>query len=221
MKIHCETERQYRRLLGRVDAWFSGCLEAGGTALSCRGGCSACCRGLFDITLLDAVLLKNAFAALIASTQEEVLQKCSLRLAELQQRWPTLQPPYLLNNLPDDQWTDMPDDETPCPLLDTQGRCLVYASRPLTCRLHGLPNIDHSGEDFDGTICTLHKGSPFDLPEDLLKWRFREAFGEEIAIFRRFTKQLTGTSYSELDTFIPLALLADYDQVNWDKLKAR
>jgi len=55
MKISREIEREYRSLLGGVDAWFSRCLEAGGTAFSCRGGCSACCRGLFDITLLDAV----------------------------------------------------------------------------------------------------------------------------------------------------------------------
>ena len=220
MKIRREIEREYRRLLGQVDAWFTGCLEAGGTALSCRGGCSACCRGLFDITLLDAFLLKDAFRSLTPAVQEVVLQKCYPRLEELRQRWPGLQPPYLLNSLPDHQWTEMPDDdETPCPLLDTEGFCLVYNSRPLTCRLHGLPNIDRSGEDFEGTTCTLHKGSPLELPEDILRWRFREVFNEEIAIFRKFTKQLTGRSYSELDTFIPLALLADYDKADWQRLK--
>ena len=220
MKIRRDIEREYRRLLGQVDAWFTGCLEAGGTALSCRGGCSACCRGLFDITLLDAFLLKDAFRSLTPAVQEVVLQKCYPRLEELRQRWPGLQPPYLLNSLPDHEWTEMPDDdETPCPLLDTEGFCLVYNSRPLTCRLHGLPNIDHSGEDFEGTTCTLHKGSPLDLPEDILRWRFRDVFNEEIAIFRKFTKQLTGRSYSELDTFIPLALLADYDKADWQRLK--
>lgn len=216
MKVSREIERGYRRLLGQVDAWFNRCLEAGGTALSCRGGCSACCRGLFDITLLDAVLLKDAFTFLTPATQDEVLQKCYPRLEELQNRWPDLRHPYLLNDLPDHEWTEMPeDDETPCPLLDAEGFCLVYNARPLTCRLHGLPNIDCSGEDFEGTTCTLHKGSPLDLPEDILRWRFRDVFNEEIAIFRKFTEQLTGTAYSEIDTFIPLALLADYDNVDW------
>ena len=83
------------------------------------------------------------------------------------------------------------------------------------CRLHGLPNIDYSGEDFDGTICTLHKGNPLDLPGELLQWRFRDIFFEEILIFRKFTKRLTGTAYSEFDTFIPLALLANYEAVDW------
>ncbi len=35
-------------------------------------------------------------------------------------------------------------------------------------------------------------------------------------IFRKFTERLTGTAYSEIDTFIPLALLADYDKVDWE-----
>jgi Fe-S-cluster containining protein len=220
MQIVPAIEKQYRSLLGQVDAWFNRCLESGGTALSCRGGCSACCRGLFDITLLDALLLKNAFLSLAPATREGVLQRCHPRLAELRQRWPGLQPPYLLNALPDHEWTEMPeDDETPCPLLDAEGFCLVYNSRPLTCRLHGLPNIDSSGEDFEGTTCTLHKGSPLDLPEEILRWRFRDVFNEEIAIFRKFTEQLTGTAYSEIDTFIPLALLADYDNVDWKNLR--
>lgn len=216
MKIRHDIEKEYRRLLGQVDVWFNRCLQAGGTTLSCQSGCSACCRGLFDITLLDAFLLKQAFAALPSSVRKSVLGQCRPRLTELQRRWPGLRPPYLLNDLPDQEWTDMPeDDEIPCPLLDDQGLCLVYDCRPLTCRLHGLPNIDYSGEDFEGTTCTLHKGSPLDLPEDILRWRFRDAFNEEIAIFRKFTEQLIGTPYSELDTFIPLALLADYDKVDW------
>lgn len=219
MHIDRQTERAYRELLGRVDSWFQNCLDAGGPLFSCRGGCSACCRGLFDITLLDAGLLQNAFASLPGETRAEVLAKCRLRREELQGRWPQLQPPYLLNGLPEDEWTNMPeDDETPCPLLDAEGFCLVYHSRPLTCRLHGLPNIDGSGEDFEGTTCTLHSGNPHELPDEILKAPFRDLFSEELTLFRQFTRQLTGTSWSELDTFIPLALLADYDQVDWRQL---
>jgi hypothetical protein len=79
----------------------------------------------------------------------------------------------------------------------------------MTCRLHGLPNIDLSGEDFSTDICTLHSGDPHVLPDATLRWRFRETFSREIALLRAFTLQLTGEPTSEADTFIPLALL-DY-----------
>ncbi|MCM2266099.1 MAG: YkgJ family cysteine cluster protein [Desulfuromonadales bacterium] len=202
----------YRTLLAEIDAWFESCLQAAppGT-LSCRKGCSACCRGLFDITLLDAFLLREGFAQLPADVQAQVLARCRPRLAELRQRWPELHPPYLLNSLPDNGWTEMPEgDEIPCPLLGNDGLCLVYSFRPMTCRLHGLPNIDLSGEDFSADLCTLHSGNPHTLPADVLRWHFRETFTREFTLLRAFTLQLTGTPTSEADTFIPLALLVDY-----------
>jgi Fe-S-cluster containining protein len=210
----------YRRLLTDVDAWFAACLRAGGSSLACRGGCSACCRALFDITLLDAWLLKEAFAGLPGAVRSRVLDRCRPRLAELRERWPELKHPYLLNALPEDEWAAMAEDDmTPCPLLDDHGCCLVYAARPMTCRLHGLPNIDASGEDFDGTVCTLHAGDPLELPDKVLHWRFREVFAGEVQLFRDFTRQLTGRTWLELDTFIPLALLADYAAVDWRNLR--
>jgi Fe-S-cluster containining protein len=175
---------------------------------------------LFDITLLDAWFLKDAVAALPEVIRLQVLERCKPRLAELRKRWPELKNPYLLNSLPDMAWQEMPEEDlTPCPLLDEKGYCLVYASRPLTCRLHGLPNIDVSGEDFDGTVCTLHPGDPASLPDDILRWRVREIFTREIEFFRHFTLELTGRSWDELDTFIPLALVADYDKVDWRRLQ--
>ena len=210
----------YRQLLAEVDVWFMACLQAGGTTLSCRSGCSSCCRALFDITLLDAWLLKEAFVDLPSDVQKQILSRCRPRLSELRSRWPELSHPYLLNALPKEEWLAMPEeDQTPCPLLDERGYCLVYAARPLVCRLHGLPNIDISGEDYDGTVCTLHAGNPLALPKQILRWRFREAFTREIDLFRGFTRELTGHSWSELDTFIPLALLADYSLVDWRRLK--
>ena len=202
----------YRLLLSEVDAWFTRCLAAAAPGtLACRQGCGACCRGLFDITLLDAFLLKEGFKQLPAATREQVLARCRPRLAELLQRWPQLQPPWLLNTLPDDSWTEMPEaDETRCPLLGDDDLCLVYPFRPMTCRLHGLPNIDLSGEDFSTDLCTLHPGDPHTLPAAILRWQFREVFTREIELFRAFTRELTGTAHAELDTFIPLALLADY-----------
>ena len=214
------TVNAYRQLLTEIDGWFTACLQAGGSIISCRGGCSACCRALFDITLLDAWLLKDAFAALAPDVQAQVLDRCQSRVTELRGRWPKLSHPYLLNALPEEEWLSMPEeDQTPCPLLDENGYCLVYAARPMTCRLHGLPNVDISGEDFEGTICTLHAGNPLKLPEQVIRWRFREVFSQEVGLFQDFARELTGHPWSELDTFIPLALVADYTVVDWHNLK--
>ena len=219
MQKLASTVNAYHQLLNEIDVWFTSCLQAGGSTLSCRGGCSACCRALFDITLLDAWLLKEAFAGLAPDVQTQVLNRCQPRLTELRGRWPKLSHPYLLNAIPEEEWLSMPEeDQTPCPLLDENGYCLVYSARPMTCRLHGLPNVDVSGEDFEGTVCTLHTGNPLKLPEQVIRWRFREVFSQEVDLFQGFTRELTGHPWSELDTFIPLALMADYTVVDWHNL---
>lgn len=203
---------QYRSLLEQIDAWFHRCQQQlGPERIHCRAGCSACCRGLFDITLLDARLLQAGVATLPPLLQQQVRERALARLPELLQRWPDFAPPYLLNRYPDEEWTEMPEDDlTPCPLLGDDGGCLVYPWRPMTCRLHGLPNIDLTGESFSDEWCTLNfvGENPLALPE--LRWSFRSCFEDEIGLFRQFSNQLLGAPVNELDTFIPTALLIDF-----------
>ena len=52
---------RYGALLGEVDVWFQTCSLRYPEQIVCRQGCSSCCRGLFDITLLDALYLKRGF----------------------------------------------------------------------------------------------------------------------------------------------------------------
>jgi len=209
--------RRYKELLEEIDGWFDRCVKRiGPDLISCRRGCSACCRGLFEITLLDARLLQEGFARLPVRIREGVLEKARPRLDELADRWPGFGPPYLLNGLPEEEWENMPEDDmTPCPLLDADGRCLVYAWRPMTCRLHGLPNIDLSGESFADTWCTLNFKDTDPLVREDLRWAFRDNFTREIELFREFTARLTGTPVNEMDTFIPTALFIDFEATDW------
>jgi len=203
---------EYLKLLEEIDAWFTGCAATLGPPLiQCREGCSACCRGLFDITLLDARLLQEGLSRLPRAVQDQVRQRAGQQLAELQQRWPGFEAPFYLNQFPDAEWTEMPEDDmTPCALLGADGRCLVYRFRPQTCRLHGLPNIDLSGESFSNDWCTLNFVGRNPLPLQELRWGFRTAFEAELALFHRFTGRLLGEQLNEWDTFIPTALLIDF-----------
>lgn len=202
---------QYQALLLTVDDWFCRCKESCEGQIHCAAGCSACCRGLFDITLLDAYLLQIGFTQLPKERQATVRGKAEVRLRQLQADWPELRQPYLLNCLPDELWTETPeDDQIPCPLLGEDGGCLVYEYRPMICRTHGLPNIDNSGESFSDLYCTLNFAGidPFSL--DKLRWSFRRVYAQEFDLLALFNQQLIGSPLREADTFIPLALLIDF-----------
>ena len=212
-----ETLKKHKELLAQVDAWFAGSMERYPEKIACRSGCSACCRSLFDITLLDAFYLKLGFDALPAETREKVLDKCRERLRLMREHWPEFDHPYLLNYRPEDEWEPlMPEeDETPCVLLGDDGRCLVYQNRPMTCRLHGIPLVDLSGELMHDDWCTLNfvDEDPFGQPG--IEAPFDAMFREEVALFRDFTGELLGRRMSELDTFIPTALLIDFEEFDW------
>ena len=214
-----EVLKQYRRLLESIDSWFQQAQLQFPQAIQCRLGCSGCCRGFFDITLLDAALVHHGLQQLSPERIESIRTRSSIRLTELQQRWPGFESPFLLNGMPDSEWTEMPEeDETPCPFLDEDGLCLIYHDRPMTCRLHGLPNIDFSGESFSDDFCSLNFTGidPLSLPQ--LRWGFRQAFQQEHDLFSSYTEQLTGRPLKELDTLLPLVPLIDFDRTDWENI---
>jgi Fe-S-cluster containining protein len=206
--------KQYAELLATVDNWFGRCLVSAGGAIACRDGCAGCCRGLFDITFLDACYLQSGFNLLPAGLQAKVLCKCRKRLADIKALWPEFASPYILNLRPEEVWEEiMPEgDDTPCVLLGDDGRCLIYAYRPMTCRLHGIPLVDVGGEIMDDAWCTLNFTNSEPLAMAELRGEFIQLFTDEHALFRAFTKQKLKQWINEVDTVIPTALLIDFDK---------
>ena len=208
---------RYGLLLEEVDEWFAHVSGLAGVGVSCSRGCSACCRGLFDITLLDACYLKKGFEKLDAFARKAALERAGERLHSLQSVWPEFTRPFILNVRPEDEWEGlMPEeDETPCVLLGPDGNCLVYDYRPMTCRLNGLPLVDISGEVFYDEWCTLNSIGKDPLDNENLRWKFRKHFQSELKLFHLFTERLLGRPVNELDTFIPTALLIDFERFDW------
>lgn len=200
---------RYGELLQEVDRWFSDTLAAHPDLIACRPGCSACCRGLFDITVLDALYLQQGVTLLPQEEQQQLRQLAVQRLQALSSICPDYHAPWFLNHLSDQQQeTLMPeDDPTPCILLSAAGECRVYHNRPMTCRLHGIPLFDSDGEPFSDEWCSLNF---IDLdPAQLIDIRhgFRDLFSRELLLFRELTALLYGAPCNELDTLIPAALL--------------
>jgi Fe-S-cluster containining protein len=183
--------------------------------MACTRGCSACCRGLFDITVLDALYLRRGFDQLPEKVRHSVRLKARNRLDALTARWPAFEAPWILNRIPEAEWDAMmpEEDETPCPLLSEQGTCLVYDHRPMTCRLNGIPLIDTSGENLFDEWCTMNfvDTDPMSLPD--LRHPFNDLFAQELLLFRELTRRVLGEAISELDTMIPAAVFIDTGMV--------
>lgn len=206
---------RYAGLLREVDRWFAGCLRRHGGLIECHNGCSACCRGLFDITLLDALHLRRGFELLPDDVRRGVRLKARARLDDLASRWPAFNAPWTLNRIPEEEWDEMmpEEDETPCPLLSDRGACLVYEHRPMTCRLNGIPLIDAGGELLFDEWCSLNFVDADPLALTDLHHPFNDLFAQELLLFRELTRRLLGEALSELDTIIPAAVFIDAETV--------
>lgn len=200
---------RYGLLLHEVDIWFARCLENFRSDITCREGCSACCRGLFDITLLDALYVKRGIDQLEPSLVAGLKKQALLRLDEIRANIPTFTKPWFLDVLPGELVaTMMPeDDQTPCLLLSERGHCRIYSHRPMTCRLHGIPLFDTDGEPFSDEWCTLNFIDVDPEPLVDIRHQFRELFSQELLLFREITRKLYGQPLNEMDTIIPAAVV--------------
>lgn len=136
---------EYRRLLERADAWYRSVQERFPDRVPCGKGCRDCCLGLFDITPADAELLREGMAQAPADVRADIERRARDIVERLRAEFPRLGDDL-------DGWSEREIDElcdrlgpVECPALGPAGECRLYAHRPLTCRLSGIPVVDVSG----------------------------------------------------------------------------
>ena len=120
--------------------------------LSCRPGCTSCCHGVFQISMLDAERLRSGLRELEqhdAASALAIQERAHDLVAAFAASFPGDPATGLLSATDDAAWdrfADLPETDTPCPVLDPRsGQCLLYASRPLTCRVFGPPIQNEAG----------------------------------------------------------------------------
>jgi len=102
-------ETHYAALCAKVDAFFEGVQARHGASMQCASGCFDCCQSGLSVTLVEAAAIARA----LVGAESELLGA----LAESAAR----------------------PVEGRCVALDEEGRCRIYAARPLVCRSHGVP----------------------------------------------------------------------------------
>jgi Fe-S-cluster containining protein len=132
----------YRDVLDELDAWFvRGVAEAGPGVVLCRHGCAACCNGPFDISPADAELVAAAVDRLPPATRSLVQLRAADQVdqyREIHTAWSAPWDPGTIGDRAFDRLCNRLAT-LPCPALGPDGACLIYADRPATCRIIGLP----------------------------------------------------------------------------------
>ena len=139
------------QLVQIVDAVTAQAQLASGAWLACRPGCTQCCHGVFAISHLDALRLRQGLSELTQSDPARaatVLSRARQSVIRLAPEFPGDPATGILaESSPDfDECFNAFANEEPCPALDpATGLCDLYAARPMTCHLFGLPIPSEEG----------------------------------------------------------------------------
>jgi Fe-S-cluster containining protein len=154
----------YEQLLSKVDAWYRSVQEQHPDQVPCTKGCRDCCIGLFDVSLADRDLLREGLAEADPVVRKDIEVRAEELLARLRKLAPDLGDTL-------DGWSagDIDDlcdaaGDVECPVLGREGECRLYAHRPLTCRMSGVPVVDLSGNPVFPEGCAKCTLKPADAP---------------------------------------------------------
>ena len=154
----------YKELLASVDAWYRLVQQARPADVPCTKGCRECCIGLFDVSLADRDLLREGLAQSQPAARRDMESRAAALVARLRELRPNLGD--TLDGMSPGEIDSLCDDagDVECPALGREGECRLYAHRPLTCRMSGVPVVDLSGNAVFPEGCARCTLKPQDTP---------------------------------------------------------
>lgn len=134
--------KKYEALVRQVDAAFEKVNEAYGECVTCKVGCADCCHALFDLTLVEAIYIKNRFDATFADQNRlSIIDKANKVDREVYKIKRQAHKEFEAGRPENEILEEMAKVKMRCPLLDEEDKCALYEARPITCRLYGVPTV--------------------------------------------------------------------------------
>ncbi len=133
---------KYEALVEQVDAAFEKVQKEFSECVSCKIGCSDCCHALFDLTLVEAIYIKNKFDAKFADENRQAYieraDEADRKVYKLKRQ---AHKDFESGKPENEILEEMAQVKMRCPLLDDDDKCAMYENRPITCRLYGVPTV--------------------------------------------------------------------------------
>lgn len=129
---------EYESLVAQIDALFKNVSEKFADEVKCKEGCSDCCHALFDIPLVEALYLNAKFQEVDEKERNKILIE-----ADKADRKANVLKKKISKDAEQSESADIlgrvARERIRCPLLSEVNVCQLYAFRPITCRVYGIP----------------------------------------------------------------------------------
>ena len=134
--------KQYQSLVEQVDAVFQQVKSEYGECVACKVGCADCCHALFDLTLVEAMFIKHQFDKVIPKeARKKIIHRANVADRKVYKLKRAASKAHQEGKSENEILEEMAVQRIRCPLLDEGDKCDLYESRPITCRLYGIPTV--------------------------------------------------------------------------------
>jgi Fe-S-cluster containining protein len=195
----------YGRFLALTSAQFSA--AAGKNRVRCRRGCHECCAsGFFDITLLDALHLRESVRKLAPEVRKKVMDRANEQLDILERKGAFSRKDPLLRSGKAIDSISRRSARMKCPALDDNGACLIYDHRPHICRIFG-PTVRGARRAVHLEGCGYFTR---DIPE--ADFAILSNYQDEDVLLKAMFTKAGRKRKRDVDTIIPAALVLDLEE---------
>ncbi len=140
----------YEGIVAEAETVFDHIAKTYNKEVHCKKACADCCHALFDLSLIEALYINQAFIEDFPFGEDR--SKILTKAAKVDRELTRLKKSYYknikeANPTKEDQAKEIVNKiflqaanaKVPCPLLDSDNLCQMYKKRPITCRIYGVP----------------------------------------------------------------------------------
>jgi Fe-S-cluster containining protein len=133
---------KYKAIVDQADTVFKKVREEHTACVRCKVGCSDCCHALFDLSLVEALYIKAQFDRFFkGAARASILERANEADRAVYRLKRQAFKEHEAGKPEREILEEMAAKRVRCPLLNADEKCDLYADRPITCRLYGVPTV--------------------------------------------------------------------------------
>ena len=198
---------KYESLVSQIENVCDKVKQEHSDCVNCRPGCSDCCHALFDLTLIEAIVIKQRFdESFSGKIKHDILTKAGEVDRKIFIMKKNATEAEQLGADGQKIIERISKEKIACPLLDEKNQCMMYAYRPIACRVYGIPT-SAAGRGYTCGLSGFKKGENYPtLNMDAVYKKLYDISNEMI-------KDINSKYFKMADILAPLSmcLMTDYN----------
>ncbi len=143
---------EYAAIARKADLVFKSIREKYPMSVKCRVRCCDCCHAIFGVFPIEAAYINYHFNRLERKARRDALRRAEKAEADMLKAKDRLK---VFEEDPKMKVFGLGKQRVRCPLLQDSEECLLYETRPIICRVYGVPYTLMKGKKEVSYVCSL------------------------------------------------------------------